>query len=164
MEDRNKLCGDGNVSCHYQFNFSRFPKILSHFGLLAKMCDMEWMKLITKSALVAGVMTMLVTSCAAQDTGSNHFRPHFSGQTPGEAQAILRMFKGPVTAVNPKAKTLTIKSAGEDHSFKVTSKTKFKDEDKPAAFKDVGVGKTVEVVVNMRARPDEAITVNIKGK
>lgn len=107
--------------------------------------------------------TMLLTSCGAQDAGSNHFQPHFSGQAPGEAQSILRMFKGTVTAVHPKAKTLTIKSDGKKHSFKVTSKTKFKNGDKPAALKDVSVGKTVEVVVNMRAQSDEAITVNIKN-
>jgi len=124
---------------------------------------MRNMNKIRKSALVAGMMTMLLTSCGAQDAGSNRFQPHFSGQAPGEAQTILRMFKGTVTAVDLKAKTLTIKADKEDHSFKVTSKTKFKSGDKPASFKDIGVGKTVEVIVNIRAQSDEAITVNIKN-
>jgi hypothetical protein len=45
--------------------------------------------------------------------------------------------------------------------FKVTDKTKFSRAGNPVAFKDAGVGKNVEVVVNIRAQSDEAITVNI---
>lgn len=107
---------------------------------------------------------MLLTSCSAQGAGTNHSQPHFSGQAPGEAQSILRMFKGPVTAVDSKKMTLTIKADDGDHTFKVTPKTKYTHGDKSASLKDAAVGKTVEVVVNLRAQSDTAITVNIKDK
>src|ERR1017187_7586262 len=101
---------------------------------------------IAKSALVAGVTITLSVSCGAQDAGSNRSQPHFSGQAPGEAQAIFRKIKGSVSAVDLKAMTLTIKLAEGDRVFKVTAKTKLSCGEKPALFKDVGVGKTVEAV------------------
>ena len=119
---------------------------------------------IVKSALVAAITIMLSVSCGAQDVGSNRFQPHFSGQAPGEAQAILHQFKGSVSAVDSRAKTLTIKLGEGDRVFKVTAKTKFRCGNKPGVFKDAGVGKTVEIVVNVRAQSDEAITVNIITK
>ena len=119
---------------------------------------------IAKSALVAAVSITLSVSCGAQDAGSNRFQPHFSGQAPGEAQAILRKFKGSVSAIDPKAMTLTIKLAEGDRVFKVTSKTKFSCGDKPALLKDVGVGKTVEVAIKMvHGQADEPVSVNIMG-
>lgn len=117
---------------------------------------------IAKPSLVAGVILALSVVCGAQDAGSNRAQPHFSGQVPGEAQTLLRKFVGSVRAVDRKGMTLTIKSAERDYSFKLTSKTKFTSSGKSASLKDVGVSKTVEVVVNVRAQPNEAITVNIK--
>ena len=121
-------------------------------------------KLILVIPPIAGVMLTLSTSCAARDISSNRFQPHFSGQAPGEAQTILQRFSGAVSAVDTNAMTLTVKSAETNRAYKVTVKTKFKREDKPAALKDAAVGKTVEVIVNLRAKSDEAITVNIKAK
>ena len=100
----------------------------------------------------------------AQAARSNRLASHFSGQVPGEPQTILRQFKGYVSAVDPKAMTLSVKSAEGDHVFTVSAKTKYSRGGKPALFKDVGVGKAVEVVVNMRAQSDEAITVNIMAE
>jgi hypothetical protein len=118
---------------------------------------------IAKSALVAGVAITLSVSCGAQDAGSNRSQPpHFSGQAPGEAQAILRKIKGSVSAVDPKAMTLTVKLAEGDRVFKVTAKTKLSSGDKPALLKGVGVGKTVEAVIKMvHGHADEVVSVNI---
>jgi hypothetical protein len=117
---------------------------------------------IVKSALVAGVTITLSVFCAAQDAGSNRFQPHFSGQAPGEAQAILRKVKGSVGVVDPKAMTLTLKLPEGDRVFKVTAKTKFSRGDKPALLKDVGVGKTVEAVIKMvHGQADEVVSVNV---
>jgi hypothetical protein len=117
---------------------------------------------IAKSALVAVVAITLSASCGAQDTGSNRLQPHFSGQAPGEAQAILRKVKGSVSAVDPKAMTLTIKLAEGDRVFKVAAKTKFSSGDKPALLRDIGVGKTVEAVIKMvHGQADEAVSVKI---
>jgi hypothetical protein len=115
--------------------------------------------------LAAAVAITLSASGAAQDAGTNHSQPHFSGQAPGEAQAILRKYAGSISAVDPKAMTLNIKSTEGCRAFKVTAKTKFSRGDKPALFQDVSVGKNVEAVIKMvHGQPDEIITVNIKDK
>ena len=117
---------------------------------------------IAKSALVAGVLMTLSVSCVAQDAGSNRLQPHFSGQAPGEAQATFRQFKGPVGAVDPKAMTVTVKLAEGDRVFKVTDKTKLSRGDKPALFKDLGVGQTVEIVIKMvYGLADEVVSIHI---
>ena len=117
---------------------------------------------IAQTALVAGFTLTLLVACGAQDAGSNRFQPHFSGQAPGEAQAIFRQFKGSVSTVDPKAMTLTIKLAEGNCVFKATSKTKFSRGNKPVLFKDIGVGQTVEAVIKMvHGQTDEAVSVNI---
>ncbi len=118
---------------------------------------------IARSALIAGVITItLSVSCVAQDAGTNRYRPHFSGQAPGEAQAILRQLKGSVSAVDSKGMTLTINLAEGDRVVKVTAKTKLSCGGKTALLQDVGVGQTVEAVIQMiYGHVDEAVSVNI---
>jgi hypothetical protein len=120
---------------------------------------------IIKIHLLAGLLVTLPAVCGAQGASSNRFQPHFSGQAPGEAQAIYRKFTGPVSAVDPKAMTLTIKSANKDRAYKLTARTQFSRGDKPASLKGVGVGNTVEVIIKMvHGQPDEVISVNIKDE
>jgi len=116
--------------------------------------------------LATGVTALIreTTGSIAPDGASSRIRPHFSGQAPGEAQTILRQFKGSISAVDPKAMTLAITLADGDRGFqlfKVTAKTKFSRGGKPATFEDVEVGKPAEIVVNTRSQSDEAVTINI---
>lgn len=115
--------------------------------------------------ILAGAMLNLSVSCPGQDAGTNHSQPHFAGQAPGESQEILRRIEGPITAVDSKAMTVTIKSTEGLRALKITPKTKITREGKPASMSDAAVGKTVEAVVkNGHAQPHEAITLNIKDK
>jgi hypothetical protein len=116
-------------------------------------------------ALIAGTIVTLAASCSAQDAGTNGSQPHFPGQAPGEKQAILRQIEGTVSAIDSQRMTLTIKSAEGEHTFKLTSKTKFTQNTEPAAMKDVVAGQRVVVVVKMvYGQPDEIAKVDIKTK
>lgn len=115
-------------------------------------------------ALIAGTMSTLAVSCGGQDAGSNGSQPHFAGQAPGEKQAILRRIEGTVSAIDAKGMTLTIKSAAETNTFKLTSKAKFKRNAAPASMSDITVGKPVQVVVKkVYGQPDEIVTVDLKS-
>jgi hypothetical protein len=113
--------------------------------------------------LSAGIMITLATACGGKDTVTNASPPHFQGEAPGEKQTILHQIEGTVSAIDPKGITLTIKSADEERTLKVTSKTKFTRNRTPASLKDVTVGKSVRVVVKtVYGQPDEVATVDIK--
>ena len=114
--------------------------------------------------LIAGTLITVAASCAGQDAGSNRSQPHFSGQAPGEKQAILRQIEGTVTGMDSQGMTLTVKSAEGERKFKMTSKTKFTRNAAPASMNDVTVGKPVQVVIKMvYGQPDEIATVDIKS-
>lgn len=116
------------------------------------------------SIALGGFVILLAVSCRGQAAGTNSSQPHFPGQAPGERQAILRQIKGTVSAIDSKKMTVTIKSAGEERAFKITSKTKFTRNAAPASIGDVSVGKPVEVVVKMvYGQPDELSTVDLKS-
>jgi hypothetical protein len=118
-------------------------------------------KIVTWTAIL-GTMLILGTSCSGQDADTNSSQPHFPGQAPGEKQAILRQIEGTVSAINTPRTTLTIKSADGEHTFKLTSKTKFTRSGTPAAINDIAVGKPVQVVVKMvYGEPDEIVKVEI---
>jgi len=120
---------------------------------------------IALSIALCGFVISLVASGGGQDAGTNGSQPHFPGQAPGEKQAILRQIEGTVSAIDSNAMTLTIKSAEEEGTFKVTSKTKFTRKAAPASMKDVSVGKPVEGVVKMvYGQPDEVVKVDIKSQ
>lgn len=127
---------------------------------------MTYLRLSAKRIVLAialfKFLFLLTVSCRAQDVGSNSSQPHFSGQAPGERQAILRRVKGTVTAIDSKRMTMTIKSAEGERAIKITSKTKFNRNGVPASMKDVAVGNSLEAVVKMvYGQPDELAKVDI---
>lgn len=134
-------------------------------GLLTANCDMKRTNQITKSALVAGIMIMLLASCGAQDANSNASQPHFAGQAPGEKQALLHQMKGTVSVMDKQKMTLTVKLAEGNRTFKLTAKTKFTRNAAPAAMTDVAAGQPVQVVVKaVFGQPDEIVSVDIKSQ
>lgn len=123
----------------------------------------NWMRKIAMPTLIAGAVITLPLLHGGQDS-SGSSQPHFPGEAPGEAQSIFQQLEGPVSAVDPKAMTLTVKLAEGSRMLKVTSKTKFTRGDVPASLSTVAVGMIVEVVVKMQSGQFEAVSVDIKAK
>jgi carbamoylphosphate synthase small subunit len=101
-----------------------------------------------------------------QESNRSPSQPHFSGQAPGSAQKILRKFKAEIVTVDTNRLVLTIRRAGSPENLKITAKTKFtRDDDKPAAFKDVQPGQAVEITAEVvYEKLEEAVTLNILTK
>jgi hypothetical protein len=126
--------------------------------------------LATASFIFLVVIT-LSTSCRGQGAATNTQPPGFPGQAPGEGQQVYRMVRGTITAVDSKAKTVTVKSEEGVKTYKATPKTKFTHAGSPASWSDVVAGKTVEATVvsshghpgDAAARPDELVKVDLKG-
>jgi hypothetical protein len=122
-------------------------------------------KVFVLSAAVCVFLILPAARCGAQQAHTNDSSSHFSGEAPGEKQAILRQVKGTVSAIDSPKMTLTIKTAEGEHTFKVNSKTRFTRNAQSASISDVAVGQPVEVVVKMvYGQPDETAEVDIKTR
>ncbi len=89
---------------------------------------------------------------------------HFQGQAPGEAQAIMHRYEGPISSVDLKEKSLTLKTGEAQLTFKVTAKTKITRGTAAGSFDDLAVGKAVELTVkHINAQGDEVTSIDIKS-
>ncbi len=89
--------------------------------------------------------------------------PHFAGQAPGEAQALMHRVAGTVAAVDAKQMSLTVKTEEGDQTVHLTDKTRITGSDKPAKFQDITVGKKVEIIVkHVNAEGDVVTEVNFR--
>jgi hypothetical protein len=123
----------------------------------------NWMLKIAMPTFIAGAMMTLPALHGGQDSGGSS-QPHFPGEAPGEAQSILQRLEGPISAVDPKAMTLTVKLAEGPRTFKVTSKTKFTRGGAPASLSAAVVGTMVEIIIKMEHGQSEAVSVDIKAR
>lgn len=123
----------------------------------------NWMRKIAMPTLIAGAMMTLPILHGGQDSGGSS-QPHFPGEAPGEAQSIFQQIEGPVSAIDSKAMTLTVKLAEGPRMFEVTSKTKFTRGGVPASLSTVAVGMVVKVLIKMQGGQFEAVSVDIKAK